>query len=51
MCQDVLGSRKTEVEMFASTVMDYGKKYGIATPVNRALYLALRAIEQTYKPA
>jgi ketopantoate reductase len=31
--------------------MDYGKKHGIATPVNETLYRALRAIEQTYKPA
>jgi 2-dehydropantoate 2-reductase len=48
MCQDVLAGRKTEVELFALTVMDYGKKHRIPTPVNEALYRALRAIEQTY---
>jgi 2-dehydropantoate 2-reductase len=47
MCQDVLAGRKTEVELFALTVMEYGKKHRIATPVNTTLYLALRAIEQT----
>jgi 2-dehydropantoate 2-reductase len=46
MCQDVLAGRKTEVELFSLTVMEYGKKHCIATPVNEALYLALRAIEQ-----
>jgi 2-dehydropantoate 2-reductase len=46
MCQDVIAGRKTEVELFALTVMEYGKKYRIATPVNEALYRALRAIEQ-----
>jgi 2-dehydropantoate 2-reductase len=50
MCQDVLAGRKTEVDMFACVVMDYGKKHGIPTPVNKTLYNALRAIEQTYKP-
>jgi 2-dehydropantoate 2-reductase len=48
MCQDVLAGRKTEVELFALTVMEYGKKHRVATPVNEALYRALRTIEQTY---
>ncbi|MDR1506980.1 MAG: ketopantoate reductase family protein [Treponema sp.] len=47
MAQDVLAGRKTEVEIFGLTVMEYGKKYGIPTPVNETLYRALRAVEQT----
>jgi 2-dehydropantoate 2-reductase len=48
MAQDVLAGRKTEVELFGRTVMEYGKKHGIPTPVNETLYRALRAIEQSY---
>ncbi|MDR0876485.1 MAG: ketopantoate reductase family protein [Treponema sp.] len=48
MCQDVLACRKTEVEIFGRTVMEYGKKHGIPTPVNEALYKAIRAMEQDY---
>jgi 2-dehydropantoate 2-reductase len=48
MCQDVLAGRKTEVELFGLTVTELGLKYRIPTPVNRALWLALRAVEQSY---
>ncbi|MDR0586135.1 MAG: ketopantoate reductase family protein [Treponema sp.] len=48
MAQDVLAGRKTEAELFGLTVMEYGKKHGIPTPVNETLYRALRAIEQSY---
>ena len=49
MCQDILAGRKTELEMFAPVVMEYGKKHGIPTPVNQTLYLALRIAEETGK--
>jgi 2-dehydropantoate 2-reductase len=49
MCQDVLAGRKTEVELFALTVMEYGKKHRIATPINEALYRTIRVIEETYE--
>jgi 2-dehydropantoate 2-reductase len=48
MLQDVLAKRKTEVELFSRTVLEHGEKLGISTPVNRVLYQALRAIEQSY---
>jgi 2-dehydropantoate 2-reductase len=48
MCQDVLAGRKTEVELFGLTISEMGLKYGIPTPVNSTLALALRAIEQAY---
>ena len=37
MRQDLLQGRKTEVDLFAGTVVKLGKKHGIATPVNQAL--------------
>lgn len=37
MLQDVEAGRKTEVEMFAGTVVTLGKKHTIPTPLNEAL--------------
>lgn len=48
MLQDVLGKRKTEIDYFAGDVIRYGEKHGIATPTNRALYLAISAKEKVY---
>ena len=38
MCQDVLQGRKTEVDMFAGTVIRLGKEVGVETPFNEFLY-------------
>ncbi|HHY25235.1 MAG TPA: 2-dehydropantoate 2-reductase [Desulfitobacterium dehalogenans] len=38
MRQDVEAGRYSEVELFAGTVIELGKKYGITTPVNQSLY-------------
>lgn len=51
MCQDVEAGRKTEVELFAGTVIALGKKHGVSVPVNETLYALLRSIEQTYPAA
>lgn len=47
MLQDVEAGRKTEVEIFAGTVIELGCKYGLPTPVNDMLYRMIRIIEQT----
>ena len=49
MLQDVEAGRKTEVEMFAGTVVEMGKKYGISTPVNEVLLKMIRVLEQKNK--
>lgn len=49
MLQDVEASRKTEVEIFAGTVVELGKKYEINTPVNEVLLRMIRTLEQTYR--
>ena len=49
MLQDVEAGRKTEVEMFAGTVVEMGKKYGIPTPVNEVLLKMIRVLEQKNK--
>ncbi len=45
MFQDVEAGRKTEVEMLAGTVIELGKRHGVATPVNRRLFDELKRIE------
>jgi len=45
MFQDVEAGRKTEVEMFAGTVIELGKRCGVATPVNQRLFDELKRIE------
>ena len=48
MAQDVDARRYSEVELFAGTVLEYGKKHGIATPVNQELYDRIKQIESEY---
>lgn len=50
MLQDVEAGRKTEVEIFAGTVIALGKKYGVPTPVNDILYRIIRSIEEMRSP-
>jgi len=45
MLQDIEGSRKTEVEMFAGRVVEMGREAGIATPVNEILLDAIHTLE------
>lgn len=46
MLQDVEAGRKTEVEIFAGTVIELGRKYDVATPVNHVLLKLIQALEQ-----
>jgi 2-dehydropantoate 2-reductase len=48
MLQDIESCRKTEVEMFAGTVVDMGRAHGVPTPVNETLLLMIRTLEKTY---
>jgi 2-dehydropantoate 2-reductase len=45
MLQDMEAGRKTEVESFALTVVNLGKKHGIPTPVNEMLYRMIKVME------
>ncbi|GMO29123.1 MAG: 2-dehydropantoate 2-reductase [Termitinemataceae bacterium] len=46
MCQDLLAGKKTEIELFADTVCEYGRKHNIKTPLNEMLSLAIRVQEK-----
>ena len=46
MLQDIEAGRKTEVEMFAGTVIKMGKKYNIPTPYNSILKEIIEILEE-----
>lgn len=48
MAQDRISRRHSEVELFAGTILSYGKKHKIPTPVNQWLYEQVAEIEKTY---
>lgn len=48
MLQDVEAKRRTEVDYFAGTAVELGKKLHVPTPVNHVLYCIIKSIEQLY---
>jgi 2-dehydropantoate 2-reductase len=46
MLQDIEAGRKTEVDIFAGTVIELGRKYSVDTPVNDMLFRMIRTLEQ-----
>jgi 2-dehydropantoate 2-reductase len=48
MLQDVEAGRKTEVEMFASKVIEIGRRYNVPTPINQNLFETIKQIEASY---
>lgn len=44
--QDIEAGRKTEVEMFAGTMVRIGQELGVPTPLNDFLYDAIRVLEE-----
>jgi 2-dehydropantoate 2-reductase len=48
MRQDLEAGRKSEVGLFAGTVLELGKKHGIDCPVNRMLFDRITAIERGF---
>lgn len=49
MLQDVLASRKTEVEMFAGTMIEFGKKHNIPVPYNKFMYEMFCIIHKNFE--
>ena len=46
MLQDVLAKRKTEVDIFAGTMIELGKKHNIPVPYNEMIKLEIEKIEK-----
>ena len=44
--QDLDAKRRTEIEMFAGTMIRLGKETGVLTPYNEFAYLAIKALEE-----
>ena len=48
MRQDLEAGRRSEVDLFAGTVLELGRKHQVATPVNQALFDKISAIERNF---
>lgn len=48
MRQDAMSKRKSEVELFASTIIRLGAKHNVPTPVNQRYYDIIKAMEAKY---
>jgi 2-dehydropantoate 2-reductase len=49
LAQDVEAKRHSEVELFAGTVLEIAKRYGVSTPVNKKLYDRIKYIESQFE--
>lgn len=45
MRQDAMAKRKTEVELFAGTIISLAKKHGLSVPVNERFYRTIKEME------
>jgi len=45
MLQDIEAGRKSEVDIFAGTVVELGKKHGVSTPINETLLKIILSME------
>jgi 2-dehydropantoate 2-reductase len=48
MRQDGLAHRKTEVDLFAGTVIELAQRYGMSVPVNQMLYQKIKDMETNW---
>lgn len=48
MRQDGIAKRKTEVDMFAGTVIEIARRHGIAVPVNERIYDTVKKMEASF---
>jgi 2-dehydropantoate 2-reductase len=48
MRQDMEAKRFSEVELFSGTVLEFGEKHSVSTPVNEELYRRIKEIEAQY---
>ncbi|MGB4588556.1 MAG: ketopantoate reductase family protein [Clostridiaceae bacterium] len=48
MRQDIEARRKSELELFAGTILEYGTNHGIDTPINREIFERITELEKSY---
>jgi 2-dehydropantoate 2-reductase len=49
MLQDVLAKRQTEVDFMNGAIVEWGKKVGVSTPLNQALWALIKGLEHSWK--
>jgi 2-dehydropantoate 2-reductase len=49
MLQDVLAKRQTEVDFMNGAIVQWGKKVGVPTPLNQALWALIKGLEHSWK--
>jgi 2-dehydropantoate 2-reductase len=50
MLQDVLASRQTEVDFMNGAIVEWGKKAGVPTPLNQAVWALIKGLEHSWNP-
>jgi 2-dehydropantoate 2-reductase len=48
MLQDVLAKRQTEVDFMNGAIVEWGKKTGVPTPLNQALWSLIKGLEDSW---
>jgi 2-dehydropantoate 2-reductase len=48
MLQDVLARRQTEVDFMNGAIVEWGKKAGVPTPLNRAMWQLIKGLEHSW---
>jgi 2-dehydropantoate 2-reductase len=48
MLQDVLAQRNTEVDFMNGAIVKWGEKFGVPTPLNRAMYALIKGLEHSW---
>lgn len=49
MLQDVLAKRQTEVDFMNGAIVQWGKKVGVPTPLNQALWALIKGLEHSWR--
>jgi 2-dehydropantoate 2-reductase len=49
MLQDVLAKRQTEVDFMNGAIVEWGKKVGVPTPLNEAMWELIKGLEHSWK--
>jgi len=49
MLQDVIARRETEVDFMNGAIVQWGEKFGVPTPLNKALWELIKGLEHSWK--
>jgi 2-dehydropantoate 2-reductase len=48
MLQDILAKRQTEVDFMNGAIVEWGKKVGVPTPLNKAMWALIKGLEHSW---